>query len=72
MFNVVLYWCKLLDTDNCILKVCYESLYMKAEHENVSNWANDVVKILNSIGYSAIQMKQELHKCFAYYYSCIH
>jgi hypothetical protein len=64
MYNIIKYWCKLLVTDNCILRGCYEYLYDEVETRNVQNWAYHVKYILTSIGYSEIWYKQELSVSF--------
>jgi len=51
VFNVI----KLLNTDNCILKRCYEQMYELAELHNCNNWAilvkNELTKLRFNYNY---------------------
>jgi hypothetical protein len=49
-FNIIKYWAKLLTTNNCILKACYDALYDMCEVHNKKNWATDVKQQLTDLG----------------------
>lgn len=42
----------MLYSNNCIIQKCYEEMYI--------NWASDVKKILNEIGFNAVWNKQTI------------
>ena len=42
------YWCKILTSNNCILKGLYVEMYRNCDSQN--NWATNIKSILNRIG----------------------
>ena len=52
------YWCKILTSNNCILKGLYVEMYKNCDSQN--NWATNIKSILNRIGMSYIWSNQEV------------
>jgi hypothetical protein len=51
IFNMIKYWCKLLTTNNCILKSCYDTLYDMSELQNCKNWATGAKEQSSELGF---------------------
>jgi hypothetical protein len=45
LFTIVKFWSKVLYSENCILRNCYEKMYTNCEIYKCKNWACDVKKI---------------------------
>ena len=61
MFSMITYWSKLLVTENCILRGCYEYFFDNVAKCNVQNWAYQVKCGSNNIGFSDTWHAQQLH-----------
>jgi hypothetical protein len=59
-YNIIKYWCKLLKTDNTILKCCYEYQFECAENDVEHTWAYFVKKTLFNLGFNDVWSNQEL------------
>jgi exonuclease III len=57
--RIIKYWFKLLKTNNCILRSCYDQQYTELL-KGKSNWLNDVKSILSSNGYGVIWLQQSV------------
>jgi hypothetical protein len=62
VFNMIKYWSKLLTTNNCILKACYDTLYDLCEFNNQRNWVNDVKRQLIELGFQDVWSNQYIDK----------
>jgi exonuclease III len=59
IYRMIKYWCKLLNTNNCILRACYDTLYADAQR-NVKNWAYNIKTELTDLGFSDVWNSQSL------------
>ena len=60
IFNMIKYWCKLLNTDNCILIFFNLHMYKRAEYKTTDNWAFHIKHELNKLGFSDVWTSQQL------------
>lgn len=54
------FWKDVLCSNNCIVLKCYEKMYINCELHGHKNWASDVKKILNEIGFNEVWNKQTI------------
>ena len=59
-FNMVKYWLKLTETENCILKSVYETDLEGCINKNSKKWINEIQKILHSTGMSDVWLCQHV------------
>ena len=55
-----MHWSKVLVSDNCIIKQCYNKMYTNCENVGHKNWANDIKTLLSILGFLEIWYKQEI------------
>ena len=61
--RILKYWLKLLKTNNCILKNCYEDMNIECEsRSNCKNWVSEVKHLLCSIGLIELWINQRIEK----------
>lgn len=51
MFNIIKFWKNVLISDNCIIRYCYEVMYINCEEYGYKNWVFDVKKIFIDFGF---------------------
>ena len=60
LFAIVKFWSKVLYSENCILRNCYEEMYTNCEKYKCKNWAYDVKKILIDLGFNGIWIDKKI------------
>ena len=62
--RIVKHWLKLLNTDNCILKECYATLYDEClKKPRAINWVSQIWDILLTNGFGYIWYNQNVENC---------
>ena len=62
--RIVKHWLKLLNTDNCILKECYATLYDEClKKTRAINWVSQIWDILLTNGFGYIWYNQNVENC---------
>ena len=62
--RIVKYWIQLLNTDNCILKECYATLYDEClKKPRAINWVSQIRDILLTNGFGCIWCNQNVENC---------
>ena len=60
---IVKYWIKLLNTDNCILKECYATIYDEClKYPRAGNWVSQI-RVFFTNGFGDIWYKQNVENC---------
>jgi len=59
--HIIKYWLSLLNTNNCILKSCYDELYqLHLQKPNVNNWVTLLCNEICSTGFNFIWQNQSV------------
>ena len=61
-YRMLKYWCKILKTENIVLKTCYESM-LESSHKKLNkkfNWAGNFRDILCRYGFNDIWISQNV------------
>ena len=60
LYSLIKYWSKVLVSDNCIIRQCYNDMYTICENFEHKNWAYDIKILLSKLGFLEIWHKQEI------------
>lgn len=58
--RIIKYWLKLLNSDNCVLKACYNDMYDRIDSDGKYNWLVQVKDLLCRHGFNDIWLQQSV------------
>ena len=62
LYSLIKYWSKVLVSDNCLIKQCYNEMYTNCENVGHKNWTYDIKTLLSKQGFLEIWNKQEIDR----------